>query len=1159
MSESPTPCPPPLADLADLVAGCGALPLPRLVEALRADQARRWRSGRPLPAEAYLGAFPALAASAEDALVLVWGEAVLRFEVGEAPCQEEYRDRFPHHADTLALQFDLRRHLGPSSDAPTVAPGPATREAGPPPPKVTGYEILGELGRGGMGVVYKARQVSLNRIVALKMLLTGPYAGPEEHARFRTEAEAVARLRHPNVVQIFEVGEEAGRPYLVLEYVAGNSLDGVLDGTPQNPRVAAAVAETLARAVHAAHQQGVVHRDLKPANVLLAIADSQGQSASCYLQSAIPKIADFGLAKQMDAAQGATPSGAILGTPSYMAPEQASGKARSVGPSADVYALGAILYEMLTGRPPFRGETSLDTLQQVVSDDPVPPRVLQPKVPTDLATLCLKCLQKDPGRRYGSAGALADDLRRVLAGEPIEARPVGPAARLARWCRRKPAVAGLLALVLTLAGGAFTAVTALWLRAERHRVQAENDRTDAVADFRLARDSVNGYAARVSEDLRLREEDLRPLRKKLLETAVPFYEQLIERHADNPEVQAERGQAYMRLASVTSEIDDKAKALPLYEKALPLLEERLRARPDDRECVRDVTDCRVSLAGLYHLTGRFDDARAEYLHLLVWQGQLARANPDEVKYQEDLAHNHNDLAVLANDTGRLDEALAEQAEAVKVQQGLADAHPAVDRYRQRLASYRANLAALCGVAGDHKRAKDEYDTAAVDLEALTAKDPDNAVCQRELAVVMYQASGLSASTAQAIAQCERALLLLEAAVRKNPSVTEAHLELSQCLTKLADFYKGLGRDADAKRLYGRAIGLYEGLGGQNPKVHFYRFHLALARRGLATLHFVGDLSKAEDEFRKAVAIHADLVRENPGLSAYAEELIAARISLATVYLKQGRNALAEPEYEAALVALKARAAGDKAGNDSKESLSVCRLNLATLCYRTGRLARAEALYGEARVAAEELVRANPDHDVQALTLTSIYSSLGTVACARGDAAAAVGWCDKSVAVLLAWLKREPGAVAMRRRLRDARAVRARALSRLGRPEEALKECEEALAIDTGQPRDATRVLHALTLGRQGQWARALAEADEVSYSEKKLSGPTLYDLACTYALKAGAVTADVGPAARAVEMLVRARAAGHFKGATFVEQLKNDVDLDPLRKRPDFQKLLAEL
>jgi WD40 repeat protein len=351
----------------------------------------------------------------------------------------------------------------PPSESPTMAPSAADGLG------IPGYEILGELGRGGMGVVYKARQTRLNRVVALKMILAGGHAGEADLARFRTEAEAIARLQHPNIVQVFEVGEHNDLPYFSLEFCGGGSLERKLGGTPLSPREAAALVGTLARAMQAAHGQHVIHRDLKPANVLLA-------------EDATPKITDFGLAKKLDEA-GRTASGAIVGTPSYMAPEQAGDKTAPVGPASDVYALGAILYECLTGRPPFKAATALDTVLQVVGEEPVPPRRLVPKLPRDLETICLKCLEKVPGKRYGTAADLADDLQRWLNTQPIRARRIGPVGRAARWCRRNPLLAGVsvLAVVvsLTLSGIYYAGLKRENRRTREALGQAEQEREQA--------------------------------------------------------------------------------------------------------------------------------------------------------------------------------------------------------------------------------------------------------------------------------------------------------------------------------------------------------------------------------------------------------------------------------------------------------------------------------------------------------------------------------------------------------------------------------------------------------------------------------------------------------------------------------------------------------
>jgi WD40 repeat protein len=415
-----------------------------LVDLVNVDLERRLTAGEPARVEGYLGRYPELAADPDALLDLILAEYELRrAREGDVPFGD-YACRF------RALRAPLRRRWPAAGGAATAGPGTAdTRPeaaapgAGEGRPDVPGYEVLGELGRGGMGVVYRARQAGLNRVVALKMILAGVHAGAEEVMRFRAEAEAVARLQHPNVVQVYEVGEHAGLPYFSLEYCPGGSLDRKLAGTPLPPAEAAALVETLARAVQAAHDKGVVHRDLKPANVLLAADGSL-------------KVTDFGLAKRLGEA-GRTATGAVLGTPSYLAPEQAAGARAEIGPACDVWALGAILYECLTGRPPFRGATAVDTLQQVVADDPVPPRALQPKVPRDLETVCLKCLEKQPGRRYATALELADDLRRFRANEPVRARPTPAWERAAKWARRRPARAALLGV----SGAALLAIAAL--------------------------------------------------------------------------------------------------------------------------------------------------------------------------------------------------------------------------------------------------------------------------------------------------------------------------------------------------------------------------------------------------------------------------------------------------------------------------------------------------------------------------------------------------------------------------------------------------------------------------------------------------------------------------------------------------------------------------
>jgi serine/threonine protein kinase/lipoprotein NlpI len=498
-----------------------------LVELVHADLEYRLKAGERVRVERYLGQYPRLAHDTPALLELIAAEWELRRRHGDATTLEEYLQRFPQVSQELRTALQTRNGLSnlaapvPAANPPhtgitTTPPSPAAVDfaqrqslteaearpviAGADPvaqrpdgETISGYEILGEIGRGGMGVVYKARHRALKRLVALKMILAGSYAGPNQLTRFRTEAEAAARVQHAHLVQIYEVGEQEGRPYLALEYVEGGSLDKQLNGTPMPARQAAALVETLARAIDAAHQAGIIHRDLKPANVLLT-ADGT------------PKITDFGLAKRLDESAGETASGTILGTPSYMAPEQARGQSKHIGPAADVYALGAILYELLTGRPPFKAASALDTLAQVIGDEPVAPRQLQSKTPRDLETICLKCLQKEPHKRYARASLLAEDLGRFLRGESIQARPTPAWERSLNWARRRPAVAALLvvsalAVIGAIAGGWFHARTQDQLNEalqreldqrtseRRHRDQARAEVEDLLREADLARAS----------------------------------------------------------------------------------------------------------------------------------------------------------------------------------------------------------------------------------------------------------------------------------------------------------------------------------------------------------------------------------------------------------------------------------------------------------------------------------------------------------------------------------------------------------------------------------------------------------------------------------------------------------------------------------------------
>ncbi len=408
---------------------------------------------------------------------------------------EERANRLDGLADAVlgAIQEPSRRASSAPKQSDSVRPGPR------------GYEILGFLGRGGMATVFKALQVELNRVVALKMILGGAHAGAEELARFRNEASAAARLQHPNLVQTYEIGQQDGELFLALEYVEGGSLDEYLGGKPQPPRSSAEVVESLARAIHYAHRKGVVHRDLKPANILLAAPAGHSNGSpeppkwepGALPPSFVPKITDFGLAKHLGPELDQTHTGTVMGTPTYMAPEQAVGDRHLFGPTIDVYSLGAILYQMLTGHVPFKGATVVETLSLVRFQEPVPPRQLQPGLPRDLQTICLKCLEKEPRKRYPSALALAEDLRRFLDHEPIQARPAGFVERVWKRARRQPVIASLVSMLIVGFVIGVAGIVGQWRTAVREHQRAETQRERALAARDLA--ETNLYFSRIAQ------------------------------------------------------------------------------------------------------------------------------------------------------------------------------------------------------------------------------------------------------------------------------------------------------------------------------------------------------------------------------------------------------------------------------------------------------------------------------------------------------------------------------------------------------------------------------------------------------------------------------------------------------------------------------------
>ena len=512
-------------------------------------------------------------------------------------------------------------------------PPPATA-ADDRPPAPPGYEIVRELGRGGMGVVYLARNLALGQEVALKVLLVGGHASAADRDRFLAEATTMGRLQHPGVVPVHQVGEYDGRLFMAMKYVPGGTLAQKLAGTPLPPREAAAAVAALARAVDYAHREGVVHRDIKPGNVLVG---KYGEV----------QLTDFGLARRAGSDSNLTATGAVLGSPSYMAPEQAAGDAKRVGPAADTYGLGAVLYECLTGRPPFRAATAIETITQVLNADPAPPRVVVPGLPRDLETITLKCLQKDPARRYASAAALADDLGRFLDGRPIAARPVPPYERAWRWVRRHPAAAATAGVVLAAVGAVVGVLAAANASLQRERDAADRARAEAVlkgeeADRERARaqarlgtavDAVERMMVRTAGEGWARNPAVQAERRAVLEEAVGFFAGLTGDDARDPLVRRRQAQAQFRIGLAHMALADYDRAAAALDAARDLFDGLRADAPDDPEAGFGLARALGYRGHVHLIRAEFPEAQRCYERMADLTKAAALARPDHEPYR----------------------------------------------------------------------------------------------------------------------------------------------------------------------------------------------------------------------------------------------------------------------------------------------------------------------------------------------------------------------------------------------------------------------------------------------------------------------------------------------------------------------------------------------
>jgi tetratricopeptide (TPR) repeat protein len=744
-----------------------------------------------------------------------------------------------------------------------------------------------------MGDVFLARHIRLKRLVAFKMI-RADRTGAAFRARLQTEAEAVARLQHPNIVQVFEIGETDGRPYLSLEYVNGGSLAEHLRGMPLPVARAAELIQTLARAVHHAHERGLVHRDLKPANIVL-------------MKDGTPKVSDFGLARACHGEPGVTepmPSadeppcladtraGTVVGTPSYMAPEQAAGARDEIGPRTDVYALGTILYECLTGRPPFAAATVEETLAQVRDCEPVPVHQLAPAVPRDVETICLKCLQKAPARRYADAAGLADDLARFARGEPVRARPVGPAGRIMKWTRRRPvlaALSGLLAVsVIGLIGGG---VTYHALLRESLR-QTERQRTRAEANYAKALAAVQRLLTQVGNERLVGIPEMDSAREVILRDALEFYEGFLT-DADNPDPAArwETALAFGRVALIERHLGRSAEADAHCQQAIERLAALVSEFPDKSEYRDGLADTHVQYGELLShgrgpdlAGGQFAQARRIWL-------DLAAAQPDQLSYRAKLATCDHMEGCWHRGAGRAAEAEAAFLRALPLRRALAEGS---ERNGQRcnLAMTLHNLATLYTATGRPADAIRDESEAVEHFATLAGAGPDNEERRG------YWAAGLNnlgclhfaAGRCDEARRChEKALELRTALARSHPRIPDVQTALAECYLNLASVFIGQGQTAAAEPHARQAVVILARLRDDYPKHAGYVSSLVTAQTNLAQVYqTLNRLDDAAAVYADALAMAERLIGEQPDNLDYRESLAALSLNRGNLDRLRGR-------------------------------------------------------------------------------------------------------------------------------------------------------------------------------------------------------------------------------------------------------------------------------
>jgi serine/threonine-protein kinase len=1038
-----------------------------------------------------------------------------------------------------------------------AAPGPAAAAPDPPAPSGFRFRVLRPHARGGLGEVHVAQDEELRREVALKQIQNRHADHPESRARFLLEAEITGGLEHPGIVPVYGLGVYAdGRPYYAMRFIQGHSLKDAIErfhqadvpGRDPGER-ALEVRQLLGRfiavcnAIEYAHSRGIMHRDLKPANIMLG---DYGETL----------VVDWGLAKPMDQKEEQagqttekrlTPSsaslssptlmGAAVGTPQFMSPEQAAGHLDELGPTSDVYSLGATLYCLLAGHAPFTDADTGTILSKVQKGDFVPLRQVKPDVPRALEAICLKAMATLRNNRYPSARLLADDIEHWLADEPVSAWREPWTVKACRWItRHRTLVTAATAAVLVAVVGLAVATVLLTAANERERQardlaqereqEAREQKRRAEHNYQLARKAVDRYHTEVSESVLLNEPGMQPLRKKLLEAAREFYGQFVREHEKDSEVKAELGKALFRLAQITGEIGSNQKAIALHEQALRTFLAVAGANRSPAAHQTDLAECRHHLGRLYRLTDQLPRAETSYQKALILWEQLVHHNPQQVRYQAGLALTQLGLGNVYQVLRRPEQAQPLYQDALTTRQKLVKKHPGVAEYQRDLAVTYNNLANIFLAQGQRAKAATAY-RQGIDI-------------QRQL-------------------------------VGTYPHMSQYQNDLARSLYNLANIHALDGQAAQSEGPYKEAADLWKKLADKHPAVTEFRGNLVSVLGNLGSAYFVRkQWPAAEQAFRHALQVDSQLTRDHADTPSSYAALARCHANLGDIYRATNRAGQADAAYQEAL-RLQGQLVHEHPDVPQYQTDQArTATNLGLLYLTLDQKKKAEKSFHTALACWEQLVTDHSSQPEFALGLCKTCSDLGNLAANVGKLQTALGWYGQGIRKLAGAIPSKQMSPPVRNILQIAHAKRAEVLALLDRQAEAVRDWDQALRLADPHEQFQLRMNRTLALARSGQYERASAEAGRLA-GRAPLSGSDLYQLACVYSQAAGAAEGDArlpvdrranltGDYVRqAVEMLSQALAAGYFKTPDHVDQLKQAPDLNPVRAGVEFKQLLQQL